>query len=276
MRVSLVMGSINRTEEVRRFLAKLDSQTYRDFELIVVDQNLDERLQEILKPYKTHFSILHLCSEPGLSRARNVGLKHITGEIVAFPDDDCCFPPYLLETVINFFKQNPTWDGLAGSPTGEGYWDQKAGSIDCFNVWKRSISFTIFLQRSVIEVVGYFDELLGVGAGTAWGSGEETDFLLRAIFQKKRLYYEPSIKVDHPGPISISQDCQQSFDKSYYYAAGKGRVLRKANAPFWFFTYQCSKPLARFILGAILRRPEQQKLGWKVFQGIRQGWKSLI
>ena len=51
IRFSLVLSTINRTDEVRRFLTTLDSQTYRQFELIVVDQNKDGRLLPILKPY---------------------------------------------------------------------------------------------------------------------------------------------------------------------------------------------------------------------------------
>ena len=43
------------------------------------------------------------------------------------------------------------------------------------------ISFTIFLRRRVVERVGEFDETLGVGAGTPYGSCEESDYLIRAV-----------------------------------------------------------------------------------------------
>ena len=75
IRFSLVLSTINRTDEVRRFLTTLDSQTYRQFELIVVDQNKDGRLLPVLKPYEKMFSIVHCTSKPGLSAARNVGLR---------------------------------------------------------------------------------------------------------------------------------------------------------------------------------------------------------
>jgi glycosyltransferase involved in cell wall biosynthesis len=274
LRISLIMATIKRTQEISRFLAALDMQSYQNFELIVVDQNSDDRLLSILEPYHSRFSIVHLHSAPGLSKARNLGLQHIKGEIVAFPDDDCCYSQHLLEKIVSLLQQQPNWDGISGRPADQSYWHRTAGSVNRFNVWKRGISYTIFLRRKIIEAVGYFDESLGVGAGTAWGSGEETDYLLRAINLGKQIYYMPSITVEHPGEIQSNESPNVSTNKSRYYAAGKGRVLRKSNSPLWFFTYQCLKPLAKSCLGVILRHPEQQKLGWDVFTGILEGWGS--
>ena len=85
MRFSLVLATVGRTDELRRFLAHLDTQTHREFELVVVDQNKDERLKPILEPYRGKFPILHLPSEQGLSRARNVGIEHARGDVIGFP-----------------------------------------------------------------------------------------------------------------------------------------------------------------------------------------------
>lgn len=42
--------------------------------------------------------------------------------------------------------------------------------VNLDNVWNAGISFTIFFKRQVIEKVGAFDEMLGVGSGTVYGS----------------------------------------------------------------------------------------------------------
>jgi len=99
---------------VRRFLSSLDSQTHRQFELIVVDQNKDGRLSPILEQYEKKFSIVRCTSKPGLSHARNVGLKCIAGDVVAFPDDECWYPPELLERVAAFLDAHPNVDGVMG------------------------------------------------------------------------------------------------------------------------------------------------------------------
>jgi glycosyltransferase involved in cell wall biosynthesis len=92
MKFSLVLATVGRTQEVARFLDSLARQTYRDFELIVVDQNPDDRLVELLRPFELRFPIIHLRCERGVSRARNLGPKYVSGDIVGFPDDDCWYP----------------------------------------------------------------------------------------------------------------------------------------------------------------------------------------
>ena len=99
MRFSLVLATVGRTEELNRFFASLDYATHRNFEVILVDQNPDDRLNSVLDHYDGRFPALHLRSERGLSRARNVGLRRVTGDVVAFPDDDCWYPPNLLNQV---------------------------------------------------------------------------------------------------------------------------------------------------------------------------------
>ena len=112
MRFSLVLGTVSRTWELERFLVSLNAQTYRDFELIVVDQNPDDRLVPLLAACADGFPTTHLRSERGLSRAKNVGIEAASGAVIGFPDDNCEFPPRLLEKVAAFFERHPEIDGL--------------------------------------------------------------------------------------------------------------------------------------------------------------------
>src|SRR5271168_3016732 len=97
-RFSLIVATIGRTEEFGFLLQSLAEQTFRDFELIVVDQNSDDRLIPFLEHWNgtvaglantpgSLSAIIHLRCAPGVSRARNLGLQYCTGEILAFPDD---------------------------------------------------------------------------------------------------------------------------------------------------------------------------------------------
>src|SRR5829696_3012355 len=71
MRFSHILRTVRRTAELAECLAALDAQTYRGFELIVVDQNLDNRVEPILAPYKGKFDTLHLKSQrQGLAREK--------------------------------------------------------------------------------------------------------------------------------------------------------------------------------------------------------------
>jgi len=280
MRFSLIMATVGRTDEVKRFLEHLDRQTYRDFELIVVDQNPDDRLAPILEAYKNRFPISHLRSERGLSRARNVGLKHISGDIVAFPDDDCWYPPDLLERVVRFFEERPDLDGLTGRAVCEQgtnallNFPTRQALINRFNILKRSVSFSIFLRAEVVNEIGKFDEFLGVGAGTPWGAGEEVDYLLRAIEAGFKVYYDPSITVFHPQRIATYDERVISRVRSY--ARGGGRVLRKHHYPLWFVLYLWLRSAGGICLSLLTLRIGKARYHFSNLLGSIEGWMAKI
>src|SRR5688500_3859694 len=107
MKVSLVTGTLGtRSDQIAVLLTSLASGTHRNIELVIVDQGQDYNRLSALLLEPRWFRILHLSSKPGLSRARNLGLAHITGDIVAFPDDDGWYPETLLSSVVERFRSN--------------------------------------------------------------------------------------------------------------------------------------------------------------------------
>jgi glycosyltransferase involved in cell wall biosynthesis len=185
----LVVATVDRVEQLGRLLTSLERQTLHDFRVLLVDQNSDDRLAGLLER-QTNLHVEHLRSEPGLSRARNVALPYVTAEVVAFPDDDCVYPPDLLERVAARFDADPSLDGLTGR---EPSWNTGPATLTRENLWRRAISFTIFLRRAVVERVGAFDERLGLPSS----SGEEFDYLIRALDGGARIDYDPTLVVEH-------------------------------------------------------------------------------
>ncbi|BAD77598.1 glycosyltransferase [Geobacillus kaustophilus HTA426] len=276
MRYSLIMATKGRTSEVSDFLLSLTKQTYKDFEVIIVDQNEDNRLLPIIRRYRKDIEIKYVRSSPGLSKARNVGLKAVTGDIIAFPDDDCTYPANLLEEVLELFKKYNDLSGITGRSinqnfeTNNGRFSNKQSVINKFSVWNKGISYTIFLKREVIEKIGYFDERLGVGAGTPWGSGEETDYLIRAISYHFKIMYFPFITVFHPSPLNPYS--KEMLVKTYNYACGMGFVLRKHKYPFWFFSYLCLRPIFGMLRSLFLLDMHKFKHSLSILRGRLRGW----
>jgi len=201
LRFDLVVATVDRTTELETLLHSLDGQTHRRFRLVVVDQNADDRVAELLASHAA-LDVLHLRSSRGLSRARNAALAALTGDAVAFPDDDCRYPPDLLERVARRFAEEPELAGLAGRAvaadgSGDASWEAEPAVLDAQNLWNRVISFSIFLRRGLVERVGAFDERLGLGARSLWSSGEEVEYVLRAIRAGARIEYDPSFTVTH-------------------------------------------------------------------------------
>jgi glycosyltransferase involved in cell wall biosynthesis len=194
----LVVATVDRAAELERFLASVRAQGYPRVRVIVVDQSVASE-PEGASP---DASLLLLRSERGLSRARNAALPHLSADLVAFPDDDCVYPPRLLERVAGLFGADPALDGVTGraqDATGGSStsWKADAVKLTDTNLWNRAISFTIFLRREVVERLGAFDERLGLGSHEPWGSGEEIDYLIRAVRSGARIDYDPTLVVQH-------------------------------------------------------------------------------
>lgn len=274
MKFSLIMATLGRYAEVERFLMFLDQQTYRNFELIIVDQNDGDRLVPLIKQYSSRISLIHLRSEKGLSVARNVGLRHISGDFVAFPDDDCWYDRMALEQVYKLFQQNPQYAGITGRAIdGEGQdaagkYDKSSGLIDVINVWRRAISFTIFLRRQVCEDIGDFDEDMGAGAKTIYGSGEETDYVLRAI-QKHIVFYCATFTVNHPNPLVHFSP--QVISRGYRYGCGFGKVVRKHGYNSAFKLRVLIRPLLGMMLYISAFQPHKSHYYWNTFRGRLRG-----
>ena len=186
MSFSLIVCTVGRVEPLRRLLSSLQRETVAPLQVIVVDQNP----KDILGPVLAEFSSLpieRLTSAPGLSLARNVGLRHAKGDIIAFPDDDCWYPPDLLESVRRLFAEHPELAIVTGRTT-----DAKGrNSVGAFRSTETRISRRdfvdcgnsngLFIRREAAQAIGDFDVRLGVGAPTPFGSGEEADYLLRGV-----------------------------------------------------------------------------------------------
>jgi GT2 family glycosyltransferase len=229
-RFTLIVATINRVSELASFLESLTAQTYPHFDVIVVDQNPDNRLIPLLHRYSDAIRIRHLRSLKGLSRARNVALEHATGDIIAFPDDDCIYPPDLLEQVVAALGREAPIEGIAILPQdSEGAvfprLHRKRGELTQANVFRRCVSIGLFVRSELVRRTGTFNEALGLGAGTQWASAEDVDYPLRALLAGCRIEYRPDIRVIHP--IGISGKPRELMRRGYHLGGGVGYVLKR-------------------------------------------------
>ena len=221
----LVVATVDRVEELGRLLDSLDAQTHRDFRVLLIDQNGDDRIEPIVG--ERAFDVVRLHAERGLSRARNAALGEIHADLVAFPDDDCTLAPDLLAEVARRLSAN--LDGLTGRAVDEtgrsaSSWAQTPAMLTRENLWNRAISFTIFLRASLVARVGRFDEELGLGAESRWASGEEIDYLIRALATGARIEYDPDVVVTHPNKRFSSAALRSLGSRD---GASIGYILRK-------------------------------------------------
>jgi GT2 family glycosyltransferase len=273
----LVVPTVGRSAELARFLDALEAQSYRSFRLtVVVEQDGEARLEPILAPYRDRIRLQLVESARGLSRARNAGLRQVTGDVVSFPDDDCWYPPDLLQRVADILERNPAWDGVAGRTIDESarssvlLWQKQPGLITRENVWRTAVTVTIFLRRALVERVGFFDETLALGSGTQWGSGDETDYVLRALASGFTLGYDPSIVVYHESPNPPFS--RSAAERAYGYGMGNSRVLRMHGYPRWFAAYRVLQLVAGSGYFLVRGRFGLARFYWAMARGRAVGW----
>jgi len=245
--LDLVVATVGRTDELARFFDSLAAQDYAPVRAIVVDQNEDARLDAVIAGRPFH--VERIRGPLGLSRARNAGLALVEADLVAFPDDDCVYPPGLLARVAEQLGPGSGLAGLTGraedaSGSSAASWNDEGALLTDDNLWNRAISFTIFLRRGVVDAVGPFDEELGLGSGSPWSSGEEIDYLIRAVRSGASIEYDPSLVVVH----DVRADDRRVGARD---GASVGYLLRKHRYPLRVVLRMLARPVGGSIVSLL-------------------------
>ena len=128
--VSVVVLNRDRVKEVARTLRALTHQTYPNFEVILVSNQLEKIPQPLLS--KEGLKPVDM-QVPNISKARNAGIEAASGEIIAFCDDDAVPEPEWLERLIPPLR-DPKTGSVGGMVRGRNGISQQWGpqEVDCF------------------------------------------------------------------------------------------------------------------------------------------------
>ncbi len=167
--ISVVIPTYNRASFFKEAIDSVLSQTFRDFELIVVDDGSTDETPELLLSYGNKIKVIKKANK-GPSAARNRGIKTAKGEWIAFLDSDDVWKPDKLEKQVQFIKDNPDikicqteeiWirNGKRVNPRKKH--EMHSGWIyeQCLPLCIVSPS-SVMIHRDVFEKVGFFDETM--------------------------------------------------------------------------------------------------------------------
>lgn len=115
MFISVFIPTGKRVDSLRNMLESLKKQTYKNFEVVIVDYKSDENLTNLVEDYNKQLQIkvVHQ-NEKGLSRAANLALENAVGEIFIRTDDDVIAGPGWLEAVNETFENDAKIGGVTG------------------------------------------------------------------------------------------------------------------------------------------------------------------
>ena len=107
--VTAIITTHNRKNLVLKAIASVENQSYKNIEIIVVDDHSTDGTKEIIEEYIKNTSIRYIYNTDDLggNHIRNLGILESKGELVAFLDDDDEWMPEKIEKQVSYLQENP-------------------------------------------------------------------------------------------------------------------------------------------------------------------------
>ena len=106
MKLSIIIPTYNREEYIKRCLESALNQTYKDIEVIIVDDGSTDNTEKIIKSYKDKRIKYFKNTNHGIGFSRNFGLDKANGDYIFFLDSDDYLDNNMAKTVIDNIKDN--------------------------------------------------------------------------------------------------------------------------------------------------------------------------
>lgn len=216
--VSIITPAKNEEGQIDRCIQSLITQEYpKDkYEIIVVDGGSSDNTIKIMRDYDYPIKIVNGGSNP--AEARNIGVTHSKGEILAFTDADCIATPDWLKNLVQKFETK-TVGGVGGAlrTLRVGSMTSLLADIMTQATYRGFITSNMAYKRDVFEEVGGFDSKLVCG--------EDWDLWWRVLDKGYKVPFEQKAIVYH-APIE-NKAILPNLKKEFWYAKSDVRVFAK-------------------------------------------------
>jgi O-antigen biosynthesis protein len=220
--LSVVVCTRDRPEQVKKCLSRLARQQYPHYEVVVVDNApASDALRPVVEGQSGEGVEFRYCVEPrpGLSWARNTGIREAKSDIIAFLDDDDEPDAHWLAAIADGFARGSQvgcvsgivlpasldnavealFEEVGGHSKGRGFaretFTRSGPQSPLFPLPPFGVGANMAFRREALDRIGGFDVALGAGTPT-WG-GEDTLAMTLVMLDGYQLGYEPSMLMWH-------------------------------------------------------------------------------
>lgn len=190
--ISIIMAAFNEEKNIRESIESILTQTYKNWELIIVNDASTDNTRHIIAQIQSHdyrIVLIDNISNEGLAKSLNTAIMHSKGEYIARMDADDIALPERLERQVNFLLSNSDIDVL-----GTGVIAFNRGSDYRFNMYRQESHFLMekniykecpFIHPTVMAKKTFFIE--NNGYDTSLKRGQDYDLWLRT-YKKYKFY----------------------------------------------------------------------------------------
>ena len=168
--VSVIIPNYNHAQYVGDAIRSVLAQTYRQYEIIVVDDGSTDNSREVVAAFDAHVHYLYQ-ENAGLSAARNTGIRASQGSLIGVLDADDMYEPEYLSTLVLALSEDPEADGVYCGYQFVNHKNELLPQIEARPVEPAKlyealldgdffVPESIFLRKRVYDEVGLFDESL--------------------------------------------------------------------------------------------------------------------
>jgi len=169
--VSIIVPTKNSEKFLEQCLESIKNQTYKNFELIVVDNNSTDNTKKIAKKYTDKI----FNKEPERSTQRNFGASQSNGDYVLFIDSDMVLSSKVVESCIKKIQENELIKGIIipEESIGEGFWAKCKKLERSFYVGVDWMEAARFFRKNVYQKTGGYDE--NMVSGEDWDLSQRVE-----------------------------------------------------------------------------------------------------
>ncbi len=202
-KVSVIIPVYNGEKYIKQTLFSVFEQTFKDFEVILVDDGSQDKTKEILKKYNKKIRYIYQ-ENKGTAAARNTGIKAAKGEYIAFLDQDDLWLPQKLEEQVRILDKKPkvglVFCGSFLLCEGRliGFFHAKLGvtsTIPAKDVFNQLIeenfipTLTVLLRKETFDKLGFLrEDLVGTDDHEMWLRVAEYGYRFEAVRKKLAIY----------------------------------------------------------------------------------------
>lgn len=186
MKVTIITCCYNRANTIRGAIESVLAQDYPNIEYIVIDGASNDGSLEVINEYRDRISVIVSEPDHGMYEAINKGIRLATGDIVALVhSDDFLYDDHVVSDVVKEFERSQ-----ADFLYADGLFVDADNTDRVVRNWiggkykRGKVKFgwlplhpTCYIKRSVIELLGQYDETYKMAA--------DTDFLIRYLYEAR-------------------------------------------------------------------------------------------